>query len=84
MTRAISLISFKLSQFMMVTKFFENSEWFGLPAHPWVIRAPASNPWGKRPLCSGLYPEIGGTCDTSFQKLQTPQRITAKVPRKLI
>ena len=73
MTRAISLISFKLSQFMMVTKFFENSEWFGLPAHPWVIRAPASKST-----------EIGGSCNTSFQKLQTPQRITAKVPRKLI
>ena len=34
MTHAISPISFKLSQFMRVTKLFKKTEWFGLPAHP--------------------------------------------------
>ncbi|MCO0638075.1 hypothetical protein M8745_19245 [Lutimaribacter sp. EGI FJ00014] len=47
-THAISPISFKLSQFMRVTKLFKNTEWFGLPAHPWDIKAPTINPWGKR------------------------------------
>ena len=47
-THAISLISFKLSQSVRVTKLFKNTEWFGLQAHPWDEKAPTINPWGKR------------------------------------
>ena len=47
-THAISPISFKLSQFVRVTKLFKNTEWFGLPAHPWDIKAPTTSPWDKR------------------------------------
>ena len=32
----------------LVTKLLKNSEQFGLPAYAWGIRAPTSNPWGKR------------------------------------
>ena len=39
-THAILPISFKLSQFVRVTKLFKNTEYFGLPAHPWDIKAP--------------------------------------------
>ena len=39
-TYAILPISFKLSQFMRVTKLLKNPELFGLPANPWVIKAP--------------------------------------------
>ena len=48
MTHAILPISFKLSQFVGVTKLFKNTEWLGLPAHPWDVKAPTINPWGKR------------------------------------
>ena len=47
-TYAISPIFFKLSQSMRVNKLFKNTEWFGLLAHPWDIKAPTTNPWGKR------------------------------------
>ena len=47
-THAILPISFKLSQFVRVTKLFKNTEYFGLPAHPWDIKAPTIDPWGKR------------------------------------
>ena len=46
-THAISPISFKLSQFLKVTKLFKNTEWFGPPPHPWDIKTPTTNPWGK-------------------------------------
>ena len=32
----------------LVTKLLKNPEQFGLPAYAWGIRAPTSNPWGKR------------------------------------
>ena len=47
-THAISPISFKLSQFVGFTKLFKNTEWLGLSAHPWDIKVPTINPWGKR------------------------------------
>ena len=47
-THAISPISFKLSQFVRVNKLLMNTEWFELSAHPWDIKAPTTNPWGKR------------------------------------
>ena len=46
-TYAISPIFFKLSQSMRVNKLFKNTEWFGLLAHPWDIKAPTTNPWWK-------------------------------------
>ena len=47
-THAISPISLKPSQSVRVTKLFKNTEWFGPLAHPWDIKAPTTNPWGKR------------------------------------
>ena len=47
-THVISPISFKLSHFVRVNKLFMNTEWSGLTAHPRDIKAPTTNPWGKR------------------------------------
>ena len=46
-THAISLISFKLSQFMRVSKLLNFPERFRLPADPWGIRALTTNPWDR-------------------------------------
>ena len=48
LTHAISLIFFKVSQFLRVTKLIKNPEWFRLLTHHGSIRAPTTNPWSKR------------------------------------